>query len=130
MFDRYKMLTPEIINSLSEETKKMCKLDCLENRFKEITHQLVALKQEQSDLEAKIANTILSPFKIGDEVICDVGFGHTPKPKICVIEVENNFVYARPILKSGECDRRHYLVTSLDRDKDYSKYFKKVEENV
>lgn len=122
MFERYKMLTPEIINSFSEETKKMGKLNCLENRFREITHQLVELEQERSNLKDRIINTILSPFKVGDTVM----YGG----KKCVIEVKNDGVYVRYFYSTGKLGEYPFLVSILDRTIDYTKYFKKVEEDV
>lgn len=97
----------------------------LMNRVSEIDTEIYKLQEEKIQCQTEMAEIKLAPFKVGDEVLCEVSSGRTKKEQKCVIEVEDGIIYVRPYKSDGELSGRHFSVTPLG-DKTYSDFFKKV----
>ena len=95
----------------------------LMNRVSEIDSQVFKLQEEKIKCQTEMAEIKIKPFKVGDEVLCEVSSGRTKKEQKCVIEVENGIIYVRPYKNYGELSNRHFNVPP---EVDYQKFFKKV----
>lgn len=106
------------------EKDRNTELLIVKDNIKKTMQGISTLNESLKNLKIRYANLLLYPFQIGEVVLCKVGFGCPPKEKKCVVEVQKGNVFARPFLRSGVLDRTNLV------KQDYSKYFKKVEENV
>lgn len=95
----------------------------LMNRVSEIDAEVFKLREEKVKCQTKMAEIKIMPFKVGDEVMCEVSAGRTKKVQKCVIEVEDGMIYVRPYKNDGELSNRHFNVPP---EVDYQKFFKKV----
>lgn len=90
-----------------------------------INERVAKLQTAKKKRQVFIANYYLSPFKVGETVLCTVPLGMIPNERKCVIELVGMTLYARPYGNRGKLDKRHFLIAPV-QDTDYSKYFKKV----
>lgn len=95
------------------------KIEELNKQQWELGEQIRSLKEEQTALR-------LLPFKVGDKVWCNVQQGKNKKETICVIEIDNNIVYARPYKKDGQLSDRRFSVWEINGT--FAEQFRKVEE--
>lgn len=96
----------------------------LMKRDTEIAEEIARLHDEQIQCKNEMAEIRMSPFKIGDDVMCEVSAGRTRKLQKCVIEVEEGIIYVRPYKSDGELSNRHFMIFPVNGN--YSDYFKKV----
>lgn len=92
-------------------------------RVSEIDAEVFKLQEEKIKCQTEIAEIKIMPFKVGDEVMCEVSAGRTKKVQKCIIEVEDGMIYVRPYKNDGELSNRHFNVPP---EVDYQKFFKKV----
>ena len=97
----------------------------LMKRDTEITEEITRLHDEQTKCRNEMAEIRMSPFKIGDDVMCEVSAGRTKKLQKCVIEVEDGIIYVRPYKNDGELSNRNFVILPAF-GKTYADYFKKV----
>ena len=65
-------------------------------RVSEIDAEVFKLQEEKIKCQTEMAEIKIKPFKVGDEVMCEVSAGRTKKVQKCVIEVEDGMIYVRP----------------------------------
>ena len=92
-------------------------------RVSEIDAEVFKLQEEKIKCQTEMAEIKIKPFKVGDEVMCEVSAGRTKKVQKCVIEVEDGMIYVRPYKNDGELSNRHF---NIPPEVDYQKFFKKV----
>lgn len=95
------------------------------NRISEIDTKRFRLLEEKHRCQKEIIEIKLKPFKIGDEVFCEVPCGRTKKIQKCIIGVGDDdygsvSVYVRPYKKDGTLSERHFYISE---DADYSRVF-------
>ena len=95
----------------------------LMDRVSEIDAEVFNMQEEKIKCQTEIAEIKIMPFKVGDEVMCEVPAGRTKKVQKCIIEVEDGMIYVRPYKNDGELSNRHFNVLP---EVDYQKFFKKV----
>lgn len=95
----------------------------LMNRVSEIDAEVFKLTEEKTKCQTEMAEIKIKPFKIGDEVLCEVSAGRSKKVQKCVIEIEDGLIYVRPYKNDGELSGRHFNVPP---EVDYQTFFKKV----
>lgn len=93
-------------------------------RVSEIDAEVFKLQEEKIKCQTEMAEIKIKPFKVGDEVMCEVSAGRTKKVQKCVIEVEDGLLYVRPFKNDGSLSDRHFKKVSAETD--YQTYFKKA----
>lgn len=96
--------------------------------MKKVSDLQAEVYQKQLEIEKcqiEMAEIRLAPFKVGQDVMCEVSSGRTRKVQKCKIEIENGSVYVRPYKNDGELSNRHFNFTPVG-DKTYADYFKEV----
>lgn len=106
------------------------KLKELNKELDRINQSIEALKEEKRKVNEEIVSIKISPFKVGDTVLCNIPSGRSVKLQKCIIEIGgvcDDTVFVRPIKANGEL--RHYLVVDLyDSNVSATDVFKKCEE--
>lgn len=95
----------------------------LMNRVSEIDAEVFKLQEEKIQCQTEMVEIKIKPFKVGDEVMCEVSAGRSKKVQKCVIEVEDGQLFVRPYKNDGELSNRHFYVSP---EVDYATFFKKV----
>jgi len=108
------------------------KLKELNKELDRINQSIEALKEEKRKVNEEIVSIKISPFKVGDTVLCNIPSGRSVKLQKCIIEiggVYDDTAFVRPIKANGELSGRHYLVVDLyDSNVSATDVFKKCEE--
>ena len=74
------------------------------------------LQEENVVLKNNLLELSISPFKLGSYALVEVNKGKSVQKCKCLLESEDDVLYARPLKNDGELSGRHFIVGNYNND--------------